>query len=66
MLVLLDVVKANSLALLGTISKYVKNVSVARRLLFAVTNLPKDLPNLWGVAVEFATLGTRDQTYLKC
>ena len=57
MLVLLDVVKANSVAMLGTISKYIKNVSVVRRLLFAVMNLPKDLPNLWGVAVEFATWG---------
>ena len=43
--------------MLGTISKYIKNVSVVRRLLFAVMNLPKDLPNLWGVAAEFATWG---------
>ena len=57
MLVLLDAVKANSVAMFGTISKYIKNVSVVRRLLFAVMNLPKDLPNLWGVAVEFATWG---------
>ena len=54
---LLDVVKANSVAMLGTISKYIKNVSIVRRPLFAFTNLPKDIPNLWGVAVEFATWG---------
>ena len=41
--------------MLGTVSKYIKDVSVLRRLLFAVAHLPTDLPNLWGVAVEFAT-----------
>ena len=33
------------------------SVSVIRRLLFAVMTLPKDLHNLWGVAVEFSTWG---------
>ena len=32
-------------------------MSVVRRLLFAVMYLPKDLPNLRGVALEFATWG---------
>jgi hypothetical protein len=41
--------------MLGTVSKYIKDVSVLRRLLFAVVHLPSDLPNLWGVAVEFVT-----------
>ncbi len=45
------------LAMLGAISKYISDVSVLRRLLFAVVHLPQDLPNLWGVAVEFATKG---------
>lgn len=43
--------------MLGAISKYINDVSVLRRLLFAVIHLPQDLPNLWGVAVEFATNG---------
>jgi len=43
--------------MLGAISKYISDVSVLRRLLFAVVHLPKDLPNFWGVAVEFATKG---------
>ena len=43
--------------MLGSIAKYVKDVSVLRRLLFAVAYLPPDLPNIWGVAVEFATRG---------
>lgn len=50
--------------MLGTISKYIKDVSVVRRLLFAVMNLPKDLPNLWGVAVEFATQGQESRNAL--
>lgn len=41
--------------MLGAISKYISDVSVLRRLLFAVAYLPSDLPDLWGVAVEFAT-----------
>ena len=41
--------------MLGAIAKYVNDVSVLRKLLFAVANLPRDLPDLWEVAVEFAT-----------
>ena len=50
------VVKSSSVAMLA-ISKYIKNVSVVRNLVFAVMNFSKDLPSLWGVAVEFATWG---------
>ena len=43
------------MAMLDTISKYISDVSVLRRLLFAAASLPGDLPNLWDVAVEFST-----------
>lgn len=41
--------------MLQVISKYIQDVSILRRLLFAVAHLSSDFPNLWGVAVEFAT-----------
>ena len=47
----------SSLKMLTLIAKYIKDISVLRRLLFAVSQLPQDLPNLWGIAVEFATQG---------
>lgn len=40
--------------MLGVICKYVRDVSVLRRLLFAVAFLPHGLPNLWAIAVAFA------------
>ena len=43
--------------MLGVIAHHLKDVSVLRRLLFAATYLPHELPNFWGVAVEFATAG---------
>ena len=43
--------------MLEIIATHLKDVSVLRRLLFAATNLPSDLPNVWGIAVEFATVG---------
>ena len=43
--------------MLGTLSKYITDVSVVRRLIFAAIQLPKDTPNLWSVAVAFATQG---------
>lgn len=43
--------------MLGLISKYVKEASVLRRLVFAVVHLPQDLPNFWGVVLEYATKG---------
>ena len=54
---MLSLAESSFLAMLGAISKYINDVSVLRRLLFAVIHLPQDLPNLWGVAVEFATNG---------
>ena len=41
--------------MLAAISKQVKDVSVLRRLLFALSQLPNDLPDVWKLAVEFAT-----------
>ena len=43
--------------MLALIAKYIKDIPVLRRLLFAVSQLPQDMPNLWGIAVEFATQG---------
>ena len=41
--------------MLAAISKQVKDVSVLRRLLFALSQLPNDLPDVWKLVVEFAT-----------
>ena len=43
--------------MLGVIAKYIQNVSVLRRLLFAAAFLSPDLPMFWGVVIEFATSG---------
>ena len=43
--------------MLGVLAKYIQDVSVIRRLLFAVVFLSPDLPMYWGVVVEFATAG---------
>lgn len=43
--------------MLGLLAKYIKDVSVLRRLLFAVVFLSPDLPMFWQVVVEFATAG---------
>ena len=48
--------------MLGLISKYIKDASVLRRLLFAVVNLPQDLPNFWGVVLEYATKGQESRS----
>lgn len=50
--------------MLEALSKYVSDVSVLRRLLFAVVHLPQDLPNFWGVAVEFATCGKESRNMI--
>ena len=47
----------SSAIMLEVIATYLKDVSVLRKLLFAATHLPPDLPNRWGIAVEFATTG---------
>ena len=39
------------------VSRHIKDVSVLRRMLFAATYLPDDLPNYWQMLVEFGTLG---------
>ena len=43
--------------MLGVLAKYIQDVSVVRRLLFAVVFLSPDLPMYWGVVLEFATAG---------
>lgn len=43
--------------MLETIAKYIQDVSVLRRLLFAAKFLPPDIPHFWGLVVEFATVG---------
>ena len=46
-----------SASMLGVLAKYMKDVSVVRRLLFAVVFLSSELPEYWGVVLEFATRG---------
>ena len=48
--------------MLGLISKYIKDASVLRRLVFAVVHLSQDLPNFWGVVLEFATKGQESRS----
>ena len=43
--------------MLGVISNYIKDVSVLRRLMFAVAVLSPDSDLLWSIVVEFATAG---------
>ena len=43
--------------MLGVLAKYIKEVSVLRRLPFAVVFLNPDLPMFWGAVVEFAKAG---------
>ena len=43
--------------MLGIVAKYIQEVSVLRRLLFAVVFLNPEMPMFWGVVVEFATAG---------
>ena len=43
--------------MLGVVADHLKDVSVLRCLLFVATYLPRELPNFWGIAVEFATAG---------
>ena len=43
--------------MLAIVTKYLKDVSVLRRLLFATSIFPRDLPGYWGIVVEFATAG---------
>ena len=43
--------------MLGVLTKYFKEVSFLRRLLFAVVFLSPELPLFWGIVVEFVTAG---------
>ena len=43
--------------MLGVLANYMNDVSVLRRLLFAVVFLSPELPALWAVVIEFATEG---------
>ena len=45
--------------MLTAFSKHIKDVSVLRRLLFVVSQLPHDLPDLWKVALEFLLKGRK-------
>ena len=42
------------------IVEHVKNVSVLRRLIFALSHLPEELPDVWKNALQFATMGMED------
>lgn len=46
-----------NVAMLELIAKYIQDVSVLRRLLFAAVFLSPALPHYWGLVVEFATAG---------
>ena len=43
--------------MLCMLAEHLKDVSVLRRLAFATSHLPHDIPNHIGIAVEFATYG---------
>lgn len=43
--------------MLGVLAKYMKDISVLRRLLFAAVFLSPELPEFWAVLLEFATEG---------
>jgi len=50
--------------MLRMVAAKLKDVSTLRRLLFATVHIPRDLPNFWGVVVEFATFGEVDRSRL--
>ena len=41
--------------MLTALSKSIRDTSILRRLLFAWSNLPKELPDAWKLTIEFAT-----------
>jgi len=47
--------------LLKEISKYVDSPSVLRKLLFAASNLPNDLPDFWNIVTSFAMNGSQEE-----
>ena len=48
--------------MLEIIAKYIQDVSVLRRLLIAAVFLPPQLPQFWGLVVEFATAGNASKS----
>ena len=47
--------------MLELLGKCISDVSVLRKLIFPAVFLPPDIPNLWTIALEFATAGTISQ-----
>ena len=43
--------------MLEIVARHLKDVSVLRRLLFAASSLSEEVPNFWGIVVEFGTAG---------
>ena len=43
--------------MLEIVARHLKGVSVLRRLLFAASTLSAEVPDFWGVVIEFATAG---------
>lgn len=41
-------------------SAHIKRPSVLRRIIFAASHLPSDLPDLWELIVSFGTYGSKD------
>lgn len=41
--------------ILGQLSQVISDVSVLRRILFAVAHLPSDCPQMWEIAIDFGT-----------
>ena len=50
-------VSRSYIAMLELIVKYIKDVSVLRKLLFATAFLSPQIPEFWGLVIEFATAG---------
>lgn len=46
------------------LAEHLKDVSVLRRLVFATSHLPRDIPNHTGIAVEFATHGKVERNHI--
>ena len=47
--------------MLASVAKHFSDVSVLRRVLFALVHLPDDLPNRLNIAIEFATDGKSEK-----
>ena len=47
--------------LLKELAEFVNSPSVLRKLLFATTNLPRDLPDYWKIVTSFATSGSHEE-----